>query len=132
MSTRKKVKCIREVGEPVGDNGLECLSQGIQESDWPVGLGLGIVLVRLPKNDRDTLPEMRWTVSQSKTGIEELVESWEYGVQRLVEDSIRDAVCSGSLVWGSSTYCPFNFRFRDLGAYDGQYVVSSFDSRPFP
>ena len=63
MSIGKEIKCVCQIGEPAGDDGLECLSQSVEESNGPVRLGLGIVLIRLPKNDGDTFSEMRRTIT---------------------------------------------------------------------
>ena len=64
-----------------------------------------------------------------RQALKSLMESWEYDVQRLVKDAIRDTIYAGSLIRGSSLYRPFDFRFGDFGAHDGLRILKFADVR---
>jgi hypothetical protein len=64
MSAREEVVDIRKVGQSSSNDGLQHLSQRVKEGDWPICLGLRVVvLALLPKNYRNSLLEVLRAVS---------------------------------------------------------------------
>ena len=88
-----------------------------------------VVLSWFPEDHCNRLLEMCRAVSYLQAGVKEPMEARKKYLQRLMEDSIRDIVRAGCLVWCGSVYCFLDLMQCDFRAFNRWGVVVSINIR---